>query len=206
MKTRRSILLGAAFVLPILFLDCTLADTVIYMESGRQTTVGKGFETKDRFQLFIVYDTAVQRPIGAIRFTSSSWSGFKYYSILTNMMDYNVVRGVGGPKGNETLWFRTMTSTNNTGRFFTYAYFARGRDSTLDLGNGNTADLPRTMKVITREADDTLGAPYVSEAISVLQFQREETRIANTSAETLDQTLERVRLRLEAKGYVRTPG
>jgi exonuclease VII large subunit len=64
-------------------------------------------------------------------------------------------------------------------------------------------DLPRTLKATTRTVNNVLGAPYVWEATSTMQFQPQETRLAN--AETLQQTIERIRTRLEAQGYERTP-
>lgn len=204
MQYLRIILLGVVFFELSLVFGSARAETVIYKQSERGTTVGHGFGTVNRSQSFILFDTLAQRPLVVIRH-SSTLGEFKYYSIITNLSDYNLTRGVMGTKGNETVFFRTLASTNSSGQFYAFAFFARGRDATLDLGNGTSAAFPKTMKGTTRSVDNLLGTPYVFESSAILRFQLEDTRIANTQAETLEQTIERLRLRVEAQGYVRAP-
>lgn len=201
MKYLRTFTLGAVFVGLNLVMGTASAQTVIYKEVERETMMGRGFTTPQRSQSYIIYSTATHRPLALIR--SSILQGFRYYSVRTNLSEFNVIRGIVGAKGNETMFFQSTASTNSFGTFTVYAYFARGRDATLELGNGTTVDLPRTLKATTRTVNNVLGAPYVWEATSTMQFQPQETRLAN--AETLQQTIERIRTRLEAQGYERTP-
>ena len=205
MKYLRVILLGVVLSKLSLVLGSARAETVIYKAIERGTTVGNGFTTANRSQSFLLYSTASQRLIGVIRSSSSPVIGAKYYSVITNVSDYNVVREITGARGSETLFFRMVASTNNSGQFYAYAFFVHGRDATLDLGNGTTAAFPKTMKGTTRSVDNLLGSPYVFESSSVLRFQLGDTRIANTLAETPEQTIERIRARLEAEGYLRAP-
>ena len=61
------------------------------------------------------------------------------------------------------------------------------------------------MKAVSRVIENSNGFPAVFESTSTLQFQPEDTRIANSSGESTAQTIERIRLRLEAQGYVAAP-
>jgi len=214
MRYLRIILLST--VLCALSFASAQAEIVVYKAIERGTTVGNEFESSDRSQSFFLCSTALQRLVGVVHASSShgvtkfdigtvKYDGPKSYHITTNLSDYTVVRGITGGRGIETMIFRSIASTNSSGRFMVYAYFARGRDATLDLGNGTTVELPKTMKATTRWADNVLGPPYVSESSSTVQFQREDTRIANMQMETPEQTIERIRARLEAQGYVRGP-
>ena len=207
MKYLQNILLVTVFTVLNLVPGNAPAETVIYKESARESSTGNGFTTQYRRQTFILYSTTTQRPLALIHSTMSPTLQMKWYSVITNVSDYQVVRGIAGPKGNETVMFRTTTTTNSTGRFDSYTYFTRGHDATLDLGNGTTVVLPKTMKATIRGVDDVLGFPSVFESSSaVSQFQPLDTRIANTQGETLAQTIERIRARLEAQGYERSPG
>jgi len=207
MKYLQKILWSAVFTVLNLSPGNAPAETVIYKETARESSVGNGFTTLYQRQTFILYSTATQRPLALIHSTSSPTLQMKWYSVITNVTDYNLVRGIASPKGNETVMFRTTLTTNSTGHFDSYIYFARGRDTSLDLGNGTTVELPRTMKATIRGVDNALGFPSVFESsTAVWRFQPLDTRIANTQGETLAQTIERIRARLEAQGYERAPG
>ena len=207
MKYSHCIRLGTVIAVMNLSSGDASAETLVYKESAREASTGNGFTTKYRRQTFILLSTETKRPLALIHSTISPTLQMKWYSVVTNVSDYQIVRGVASPKRNETVIFRTTATTNSTGHFESYTYFARGRDTTLDAGNGKTVVLPKTMKATIRGIDNVFGYPSVFESSSaVSRFLALDTRIANTQGESLAQTIERIRARLEAQGYERAPG
>ena len=192
MKSLLSLICALAFVAP------GMAGVVVYKEGERIMVFGNSRQGAARLQSFIVYDVVEQRPVAGIGFFSAGTG--KYYVASTNTTGSFFTQKIEGPTGSQTVFGRTST-TNDNGKVSHSSYFARGRDMTLDLGNGETVELPRTLKAMTRAIDHSNGFPAVYESSSTLQFQERDTHQANTGAETPLQTIERIRARLEAQGY-----
>jgi hypothetical protein len=87
----------------------------------------------------------------------------------------------------------------------TASYFAKGRETTLDLGNAATATLPRSLKATTRAVQWSGGRIGIYEGSSTVIFQSAETKFANQAGENAAAVIERIRQRLENRGYVSAP-
>jgi len=149
---------------------------------------------------YVVYDTTAKTidAIGSFRFGPN-----KFYAV-TNSNGYLVQQGIAGRLGNYTVLARTTTS-NDAPDTIVSTYFAKGRESNLELGNGNTASFPRSLKAVTRSLILSSGNLGIYESSSTLVFIATETKAANSSGETAAMVIERIRQRLEAQGYTPAP-
>ncbi|HTD68653.1 MAG TPA: hypothetical protein VK846_19195 [Candidatus Limnocylindria bacterium] len=173
------------------------AELIVYRESERAHVTGAGVEATVPVTTYIVYNTVSQSidSIGAIKFGST-----KIYAI-TNSSSYKVTRGIAGKSGNYTVLSRIEGPAENP-ETISASYFAKGRESTLPLGNGNTATYPRSLKAITRAVQTSGGQLATYESSSTVVFQATETKTANEAGDTAADVIERIRLRLENQGYV----
>jgi len=176
------------------------AELLVYRETERATVTVAGRQVTLPVTTYIVYDTVTHfiDVIGAFKAGPN-----KFYAI-TNSDKYLVQHGIAGPGGNYTVLARTG-NTNDDPDTITAMYFAKGRDSVLDLGNGNTANFPRSLKAVTRAIQLSSGQLGTYESSSTVLFQSTETTTANGNGDTAAVVIERIRQRLAARGYVPVP-
>ena len=124
----------------------------------------------------------------------------KYYAI-SNTPDYVVRQGIPGRLGNYTVLAKTG-NTNDNPDVITAMYFVKGRESTLDPGNGSNATFPRSLKAVTRTLQFSSGNLAIYESSSTWIFLSTETRKANVAGDSAATVIERIRQRLAAQGYV----
>ncbi len=176
------------------------AQLVVYRESetARVTVVGR--QVTLPVITYIIYDTALQSfsAIGSFQL-----GGNKYYAI-TNNSENRLTQGIAGPGGNYTVLSQTADGSKDP-NVITASYFAKGRETTLDLGNAATATLPRSLKATTRAVQRSGGQIGIYEGSSTVIFQSTETRTANQAGENAAAVIERIRQRLESRGYVPAP-
>jgi hypothetical protein len=186
--------------LPLLLLTLSFpslrAELVVYRENERAHLTTAGREIILPVTSYWVYDTTTRTVdfIGYFKIRSH-----RIYAI-TNSNKYLVRQGLSGRLGDYTVLTRIATS-NDLPNTLAASYFAKGRESSIDLGNGNTASFPRSLKATTRTLEIVDGNLATYESSSTLVLVITETKIANSSGETAAMVIERIRQRLEAQGY-----
>jgi hypothetical protein len=196
MKTRLFFLLFVGIAL----CSSLRAELLVYRESERALVTVAGREVAVPVTTYWVYDTIT----GSIEAIGAFKVGPNKIYAITNGLSYVVRQGIAGRLGNYTVFARTA-STNDDPNTITSMYFAKGRESSLDLGNGNTANFPRSMKAVTRALQLSGGQLGSYESSSTLVLQSTETKTANAADDTAAIVIERIRQRLEAQGYVAAP-
>lgn len=195
MKTR--LMMALAFAVLSISLR---ADLVVYRESERAHITVAGREATVAITTYVVHDTTTQTAdaIGAFKVGPN-----KFYAV-TNGTKVVITQGIAGRLGSYTVFSNTAT-TNDDPDVITSSYFAKGRDSTLDLGNGHSISLPRSLQAVTRAVQRSSGNLAIYESTSTLIFQSTETKTANEAGDTRAAVIERIRQRLEAQGYRPAP-
>jgi hypothetical protein len=176
------------------------AQLVVYRESETARVTVAGRQVTLPVITYIIYDTALQSfsAIGSFQV-----GGNKYYAI-TNNSENRLTQGIAGPGGNYTVVSHTADGSDDP-NVITASYFAKGRETTLDLGNAATATLPRSLKATTRAVQWSGGRIGIYEGSSTVIFQSAETKFANQAGENAAAVIERIRQRLENRGYVSAP-
>ena len=176
------------------------AELLLYRESEMAHVTGAGAEVTLPVTTYVVLDSVTysSHVIGTFKI-----GGNKFYAI-TNSPAYLVTQGIRGRLGSYTVIARTA-NTNDDPNTLTSSYFAKGRESTLDLGNGNTKSFPRSLKAVTRAVQISSGQLASYESTSILIFQSTETKRANETGDTAAAIIERLRQRFEAQGYLPAP-
>ena len=186
--------------LPLLLLALSFpslrAELLVYRENERAHLTTAGREITLPVTSYWVYNTATK----VADFIGFFKIGPKRFYSITNSDQYLVRQGLSGRLGDYTVLTRVATS-NEFPNTLTASYFAKGRESSIDLGNGNTAHFPRSLKAITRSLQIVDGNLATYESSSTLILVTTETKTANSSGETAAMVIERIRLRLEAQGY-----
>jgi hypothetical protein len=177
-----------------------LADIIVFRESETARVTVAGRVVSFPIVTYIVHDTESDQysALGLIRAGAN-----KYYSV-TNNTRHQVTRGIAGPGGNYMV-FSKVADSNDDPSAIVSSYFAKGRETTLELGNGNTAQFPRSAKAVTRGVQSASGQIGIYESSSTLVFQFTETKTANTAGESMAAVIERLRQRFVAQGYVPAP-
>jgi hypothetical protein len=178
----------------------TNADVIVYRESETARVTVAGRTVTVPVMTYVVHDlnSGEFSAIGLLRIGAN-----KYYGI-TNNTGHRITRGIAGPMGNYMVLSKVLDS-NDSPDVIVSSYFARGRETTLDLGNGNTASFPRSMKATSRSVSSSGGHLAIFEGSAAVVFQATETKTANTAGENVAAVIERLRLRFEAQGYVPAP-
>lgn len=174
----------------------------MYRENERARVTGNGREVALPLTAYMVYDLSNGNfsAIGLFQV-----GGAKFYTI-TNLGQsyYTVTHGITGASGSYTVLSRAANSNNNPNVIMS-AYFAKGRTTTLSIGNGQTVSFPRSLRSVTRGIQVSSGVLASYEASSTVVFQATETKRANEVSETATDVIERLRLRFEAQGYRPAP-
>ena len=176
------------------------ADLVIYREAESARVTVAGRQVALPVTTYIIHDTASESfsAIGSFRVGAD-----KYYAI-TNKSENRLTQGISGPGGTFTVVSQSADASKNPDVIHG-SYFAKGRETTLDLGNGATAQFPRSLKATTRAVQSSGGQIFIYESSSTLVFQATETKRANQAGENAAAVIERIRQRLESQGYVPAP-
>lgn len=174
---------------------------VVYRESERALVTVAGREVTVPVVTYIVHDTVAGSfdSIGAFKVGAN-----RLYAI-TNNTQHRITKGIAGRLGNHTV-FSKVASSNDSPSTIAASYFAKGRETTLDLGNGAAATFPRSLKAVTRALEFSTGQLATYESSSTVIFQFTETKRANVAGDSALVVIERIRQRLEAEGYAPAPG
>ena len=177
------------------------AELVVYRESELARVIVRGLEQTVRVTTYWAYNPTTYE-LNAIGYFSIGST--KAYAI-TNETNFKPSPEVNGRNGRYVVFSRAAT-TNDSSDIIISAYFAKGRVTYLDIGNGQRiTSMPRAMKAITRSVQRVSGAFAIYESSSKVVFQFSETKRANEAGDDAATVIERIRQRLEGQGYVPAP-